>query len=280
MRFVTWLRSLAPRPASPRPRPAARPRAAFRPRLEALEVRQLLNASTAFDAFGNPLRLVVDNAGQLTETYLGQTAPLATGVLRAHAYRDSDGSIGITVIYNNFTAYDYDHTGGHYLGANIFGVDKAFDKAGHIQEDVTYSSPAGYATFEYTSTAAYQVAQGGFTELLINPFQDSQGNLGEDVTYFPTGAATNTLIEYDSTGAHYMGQGAVADRAYDPSGQQFAYDVTYFSPKDYAFEFTSSSATVLARTSNPEALWRRPQPRASSPAPGCFGSPPRTAGGN
>ena len=48
-----------------------------------------------------------------------------------------------------------------------------------------------------------------------------------------------------------MGQGAVADRAYDPSGQQFAYDVTYFSPKDYAFEFTSSSATLLGTNIGP-----------------------------
>jgi len=248
MRFVTWLRSLAPRPASPRPRPAARPRAAFRPRLEALEDRRLLNASTAFDAAGNPLRLVVDNAGQLTETYLGQTAPLATGVLRAHAYRDSDGGIGITVVYQNESAYDYDHTGGHYLGQNIIDVDKAFDRAGHIQEDVTYRLDLfTYATIEYTSTAVYVVPQPDDTfPLLIHPFQDSQGNLGEDVTYFDLNnpLTTGTLIEYDSSGAHYMGQDAEADRAYDSSGQQFVYDVTYYL-SDVAIEYTNGSPTVL-----------------------------------
>jgi hypothetical protein len=257
MRFVTWLRSLAPRPASPRPRPAARPRAAFRPRLEALEDRQLLNASTAFDAFGNPLRLVVDNAGQLTETYLGQTAPLATGVLRAHAYRDSDGGIGITVVYQNESAYDYDHTGGHYLGQNIIDVDKAFDRAGHIQEDVTYSSPAGYATFEYTSTAAYQVPQQGFTALLIHPFQDSLGNLGEDATYFDSGSTRSTLIEYDSGGAHYLARNAVADRAY---GQQFAIDVVYtaFSPTGFsteAVEYTDTKVTDLGHSAAHDVLY-------------------------
>jgi hypothetical protein len=150
-----------------------------RPQLEALEGRQLLNASAVFGAAGNTFRLLVDNTGTLTETYLGRTATLATGVLRAHAYRDSDGSIGITVVYQNFSAFDYDHTGGHYLGGNIHDVDKAFDRAGHIQEDVTYELVANkFTTFEYTSTAAYQVAQGGFFTLLIRPFQDSQGNLG------------------------------------------------------------------------------------------------------
>jgi hypothetical protein len=240
---MTWFRKLIARASQPRP--AARPRPSCRPRLEALEDRQLLNASAAFDAAGNKLQLLVDNAGKFTETYLGQTATLATGVQRAHAYRDSDGSIGITVVYNNLSAYDYDHTGGHYLGQNIVDVDKAFDRAGHIQEDVTYYSGANtYATFEYTSTAVYQVAQGSFYCILIHPFQDSQGNLGEDVTYIYNGGYTSTLVEYDSGGAHYMGQDAEADRAYGPSGQQFAYDVSYY-PSNVAVEYTNSSATLL-----------------------------------
>jgi hypothetical protein len=218
-----------------------------RPRLEALEDRQLLNASAAFDAAGNKLQLLVDNAGNLTETYLGQTTTLATGVRRAHAYRDSNGSVGFTVVYQNMNAYDYDHTGGHYLGGKIYDVDKAFDRAGHIQEDVTYEVVANqFATFEYTSTAAYQVAQGGFFALLIHPFQDSQGNLGEDVTYVTlnNGTPTVTLVEYDSGGAHYLGQDAEADRAYGPSGQQFALDVTYFG-SDVAVEYTNRSVTLL-----------------------------------
>jgi hypothetical protein len=106
--------------------PAAR-RPAFRPRLEALEDRRLLNASAVLDAAGNTFRLNVDAGGKLTETYLGQTATLAAGVLRAHAYRDSDGGIGITVVYDlhngTFAAFDYDHTGGHYLGDNVIDVD-------------------------------------------------------------------------------------------------------------------------------------------------------------
>jgi hypothetical protein len=238
---MTWFRNRISRTS--RPRPAPRPRPACRPRLEALEGRQLLNASAAFDAAGHQLRLLVDEFGKLTETYLGQTTTLATGVARAHAYRDSDGSIGVTVVYNNFTAYDYDHSGGHYLGPHIFDVDKAFDRAGHIQEDVTFLLGGVYTTYEYTSTAGeHQVAQQGFSALQIHPFQDSQGNLGEDVTYY-NGGSTPILIEYDSAGAHNMGQGAVADRAYDASGQQTAYDVVYGS--GVAVEYTYGSATVL-----------------------------------
>ena len=237
---MTWLRNLLARAS--RSRPAPRPRPSCRPRLEALEDRQLLNASAVFDSAGNTFRLVVDNFGKLTETYLGQTTTLSTGVYRAHAYRDIDGSIGITVVYNNLTAYDYDHTGGHYLGANIADVDKAFDRAGHIQEDLTFYSGGVYTTYEYTSTAGErQVAQGGFFALFIHPFQDSQGNLGEDVTYIDSNGTS--LIEYDSSGAHYMGKGAEADRAYSLSGQQTAYDVTYDT--DVAYEFTYKTATLL-----------------------------------
>jgi len=247
--MLTLLRNLFA--TSPARRPQARRKDGVartaRPQLEALEDRQLLNASAAFDAAGNQLRLLVDNLGNLTETYLGRTTQLATGVQRAHAYRDSDGSIGITVVYNNLTAYDYDHTGGHYLGQNIADVDKAFDRAGHIQEDVTYGTlGGGFVTIEYTSTGAHQVAQGGFFALLIHPFQDSHGNLGEDVTYVTrtNGTATVTLVEYDSGGAHYLGQDAEADRAYGPSGQQTALDVTYFSA-DVAVEYTNNSVTLL-----------------------------------
>jgi hypothetical protein len=240
---MTWFRNLIARASQPRP--AARPRPAFRPRLEALEGRQLLNASTAFDAAGNAFRLVADDFGKLTRTYLGQTATLATNVYRAHAYRDSDGSVGFTIIYNYRTAVDYDHTGAHLLGQNIVDADKAFDKAGHAQLDITYDSGGGTsATFEYTSGGAHQVAVQGYYGIFIHPFQDSQGNLGEDVTY--VGNNGTGLVEYDSSGAHYIGQDIEADRAYGPSGGQTAFDVTYTGAlAGLAVEHTNSSATVL-----------------------------------
>jgi hypothetical protein len=244
---MSWFRNLLARGSQPRPAGGQRP--SVRPLLEALECRQLLNASTAFDAAGNPFTLLSDNAGKLTETYLGQTTTLANNVVRAHAYRDSDGSVGFTIIYgdnNGYTAVDYDHTGGHYLGQGIVDVDKAFDKAGHLQEDITYLSGGVYATYEYTGTGAHQVPQQGFHALLIHPFQDSQGNFGEDVSYFSSMSAG--LVEYDSSGAHYVAQDAEADRGYGPSAQQVAFDVTYAG--GIAVEYTNSSATVLGTDIN------------------------------
>ena len=64
----------------------------------------------------------------------------------------------------------------------------------------------------------------------------------DDATYF-NGGNTPILVEYDSSGAHYVAQDAVADHAYGPSGQQTAFDVTYDS--GVAVEYTNSSATVL-----------------------------------
>jgi hypothetical protein len=218
-------------PHSARPPAAAppgRPRAAFRPRLEALEDRQLLNASAAFDPSGNLLLLVADDSGTLTQNYLGKGATLAHDVLRAHVYRDSTGAFGMTVVYRNLSAYDYDHTGAHFLGTHILDVDKAYDRAGHVQEDVTYAlSGPTFVTYEYTSFGAHQVATNGLL-LLIHPFQDSKGNLGEDVSYFNT-PLSSALVEYDSSGGHFEGNDIVVDRAWDLSGQQFAYAVVYFT---------------------------------------------------
>jgi hypothetical protein len=91
--------------------PAASPRLpSFRPCLERLEDRRVMNVSSAFDAQGNVLRLVVDNNNTLTQTYQGVTTVLAQDVFRAHAYRDITGTIGFTVVYgpdSGFAAFDY-----------------------------------------------------------------------------------------------------------------------------------------------------------------------------
>ena len=86
--MLTLLRKLFATSAARRPQARRKDGVArtARPQLEALEDRQLLNASAAFDAAGNKLQLLVDTAGTLTEIYLGQTTTLATDVRRAHAW--------------------------------------------------------------------------------------------------------------------------------------------------------------------------------------------------
>jgi hypothetical protein len=138
----------------------------------------------------------------------------------------------------------YDHTGGHFLGTNIVDVDKAFDRAGHIQEDVTYEVNGAFSTFEYNDTGGHQITYNTnvYVELLIHPFVDAYGKLGEDVSYFSS-EARNTLIEYDSAGAHFLANDAVADRAWNVQGNNFVLDVVYIAGS--AFEYTPKTVIHL-----------------------------------
>jgi hypothetical protein len=240
---MRWFRHWLGRPA----RAAAQRPPSFRPFLERLEDRRVMNVSSAIDVHGNVLQLVVNNNNTLLQTYQGVTTVLAQDVFRAHAYRDSNGTIGFTVVYgpdSNFSAFDYDHTGAHYLGTNIQDVDKAYDRAGHLQEDVTYEVNGQFSTFEYTDTGARQITYNTnvYVELLIHPFADSQGKMGEDVSYFST-QSDNVLIEYDATGGHFLAKNAVADHAWNVQGTTFVLDVVYIAGA--AYEYTPTSATHL-----------------------------------
>src|SRR5205823_10475881 len=109
---------------------------------------------------------------------------LAQDVLRAHAYRDVNGGIGIIVVYTNFMAFDYDYAGGHFLGENIVDADKAYDRFGNIQFDVTYTQGGSFVTIEYTSTSARVIDVPGTVAVLIHPYQDANGTIAQLVSYF------------------------------------------------------------------------------------------------
>jgi hypothetical protein len=121
-------------------------------------------------------------------------------------------------------------------------VDKAYDKNGHVQEDVTYLSNGQYATFEYTDTGGRQLLYGtNVIAEFVHPFVNSQGTLGEDVSYFST-QSTNTLIEYDGiSGGRFLANNAVADRTWNAQGTSFILDVVYIAGS--AFEYTPTAAT-------------------------------------
>jgi hypothetical protein len=232
-----WSRRRAPQ------RPAAR--LTFRPRLEALEDRQLLNSSSVLDANGQRFQLVVDTNNVLTEYTPTFALPLAQNVLRAHLYRDLNGGVGTIVIYTNFAAFDYDYAGGHFLGTNIVEADKAYDRGGHIRFDITYSQGANFVTIDYSLTTAGVISVPGQIAVLMHPFQDAQGNIGVEVSYFDT-VTTCKLIEYDSAGARFLADNAVSDKTTDVSGRattSFIQDVTYIS--NQAFEYSDTSALFL-----------------------------------
>jgi hypothetical protein len=238
-----WLRNLfggARRPAASRP--------FFRPRLEALEERLTPNVSSVIDSAGNRTTFVVDVGNNLmrydsTGGHLLVDASAGSPVLRVHGYRDFNGGTGVIVIYSSEAAYDYGTTVVQSLGTGIADCDKAYDKAGHIQEYVTHDNGAGgFLTVLYTDTSVSLVDQGSNFALLIHPFQDAQGNIGLEVAYV-TGANTTVLVEFDSTGIRFLANDAVSDKTTaGPNGPpgQFIQDVTYVN--NNAFQYTESYA--------------------------------------
>ena len=235
---MRWFRNWVGRKAR-----ATAPRApSFRPRLELLEERRVMNVSSAFDAQGNVLRLVVDNNNTLTQTYLGVTQVIGQDVLRAHAYRDSNGGIGFIIIYGadtGFQAVDFDHTGGHFLGFGIQDADKAYDRAGHLQLDITYSSNGVFTTIEFTDTGAHQVNYApGIIEELVHPYVDAQGKLARTISYFST-QSDNVTVAYDFAGGHLVNSNCVADYAWNVQGNSYVLDVVFIGGS--AFEYTTAN---------------------------------------
>jgi hypothetical protein len=236
---MRWLRNLLDRASQHRPAPQRR---SFRPRLEELEERRVLNSSTVYDALGNRTVFVVYDNNALYRYDQNGAQILAQNVLRVHGYLQPNGQVGVIVVYTSFAAFDYNSNGGHFLGNNIVDADKAYDKDGHIQEDVTYTVGANFMTIEYTDTSVRVVPQTGLVAVLIHPFRDSQGNLGQEVAYFDS-VTTDTLIEYDSTGARFLAKNATADKTFTTDGAQFVTDVTYIS--NLGFEYSNLDALFL-----------------------------------
>jgi hypothetical protein len=242
---MRWLRNLLERPPPRRPAAQRRP---FCPRLEGLEERCVLNTSTVYDALGHRTVFAVYTNDSLYRYDDNGVQILATAnVLRVHGYLQPNGQVGVIVMYDaslNFMAFDYDSAGGHFLGDHIVDCAKAYDKDGHIQEDVTYNVGAGFATFEYTDTSARMLDNGpNNVAILIHPFRDGQGHLGQEVEYFDS-VTTNTVIEYDSTGARFMAKDAGVDKNFAPDGQHFVIDVAYIS-SNQGFEYSNLGVLFL-----------------------------------
>jgi len=215
-----------------RPESAPKTRPAFRPRLEALEDRLALNFSSVIDSAGNNVIFAVYDNGSLYQyDKTGAHLLAPANVLRVHGYRNFDGTVGLIVIYNsslNFMAFDYNNQGATFLGENIVDAAKAYDKNNSVVLDVTFSSGGSFVTVEYTPTTATVVDQGTNVAVLIHPFQDAQGAVGRLVSYFDT-VTSCTLIQYDSTGALFLAEDAVADKTVAPNGATFILDVTFIS---------------------------------------------------
>jgi hypothetical protein len=78
--------------------------------------------------------------------------------------------------------------------------------------------------------------------VLIHPYPDHDGSVALIVEYFDS-VTTNTVVQYDSTGAHFLANNAVADKAFAPDGIQFILDVCYIS--NQGFEYSDKAVLYL-----------------------------------
>jgi hypothetical protein len=190
-----------------RPAPAL---STFRPCLEALEDRNLMNVSTVFDAAGNRTVLVVAQDGSLVE-YTSSTGfnPMVlttSGIRVAHAFLDSTGAPAFDIIYSSGQAFEYDSTGGHFIGDHILDMSRVVDRHGNFKLDVlsTTASPPYHpdltgTLFEYTSTSATMLSTNA---RWVSNYVDPNGGLGIAVGLITGGNLV--AFRQDSTGSFLL----------------------------------------------------------------------------
>jgi hypothetical protein len=180
----------------------------FRPRLEALEDRNLMNVSSVFDSAGNLVQFVVVQGGGLYRYDSNSGTLLAdSGVRVVHAFRDPFGQVGLDVVYSSGQAFEYDSTGGHFMGTNILNMSRAYDAAGNFKLDVIYtasSPPFGSdltgTLVEYTNTSVTTLAS---NVRWVSNYVDVNGGLGIAVGIISGGG---NLVAYrqDTTGSFLL----------------------------------------------------------------------------
>ncbi len=156
----------------------------FRPRVEALEDRNLLNVSSVFDSAGNLVQFVVFQGGGLVryDSNGSGTVLVDSGVRVVHAFKDPTGQVGLDVVYFDGRAFEYDSTGVHFMGDHILNLSRAYDAAGNFKLDVIYttgSPPFGPdltgQLIEYTNTTVTKLADNA---RWVSAYVDANGGLG------------------------------------------------------------------------------------------------------
>jgi hypothetical protein len=246
---MQWFRNLFGNKAAP-----ARP--SVRPQLEALEERQLLNASVVFDAAGNKTTFIVyENANETDGTAyrIDKNGAVMIGqkVLNVHGYLDPKGQVGLDIVYANGQAFEFDSTGARTIGTSgILDASRAYDKNGNFKLDVLYNDGKGNGTgnlVEYTNTGFTQTAN----VVWATAYLDVNGALGAAVEYSVDGQGNVQAFAFDSTGVRTLF--TTSDRfntqnvndyqqATDPNGRAII-DITTYG--DQCFEYGPTTVTNL-----------------------------------
>jgi hypothetical protein len=199
---MQWFHNLFAKKAAP-----ARP--SVRPQLEALEERQLLNASVVFNAAGEKTTFVVFNNGNAFQFDKTGGKQIGSGVRVVNGFLDPKGNVGIDITYLNGQAFEFDSTGARTIGtANILDASRAYDKSGNFKWDILYADGKGFGTgnlVEYTNK--------GFSTLTTNAifgtaYLDVNGVLGNAYGIFNSGNLNDSAFTFDSTGVKTLYNGS------------------------------------------------------------------------
>jgi hypothetical protein len=222
---MNWLRNLFGK--GPARREAQRP--TFRPRLEELEDRRLLNVSPVFDSMGNRTTFAVYDNGALYQYTSTSVTVLATsGVRVAHGFRDRSGNVGLDVVYDTGAAFEYDSTGGRMIASSgILDLSRAYDAAGNFRLEVLYNDGSGFTgnLYQYTNTSVTFLGSG---VRFATAYVDAAGKLG--LAYGIVDSSTNQFVyTVDSFGIQTLYQGSFVitqsigdfDEATDSFGRTF-----------------------------------------------------------
>jgi len=212
-------------------------RPSARPMVEALEDRNLLNASIAFDASGNMAEVVVFNTGVAFMYTSTGSGVIGQGVRVAHVFRDAAGKIGLDIVYNTGAAFEFTSTGARQIGNNnVRDLSTAFDARGNVQTDVVFSggtTPGTGNLFEYTNTGATLLSTNA---IFASAYVDVNGNLGRAIGFFDAGHGFDVAFTQDSTGTKFLYNGS--------SGGDPVTDYDQSSPAGLA----NTQATITAQT--------------------------------
>ncbi len=105
-------------------------RGRFRPEVEGLEERQVLNAAAIFTPAGQLVTITVRQDGTLwrNDSVRGsvkQDFRPGQTVRVAHPYLDANNKVGVDVVFSDGMAFEYDSLGSHFVGNNILDLSRS-----------------------------------------------------------------------------------------------------------------------------------------------------------